>query len=220
MTRGHLSGIVNNMGKEVKMNKLSPRQKKILKIFKRYIEEEGYPPTARELRNELGVSSMGTICHHLNKLREKGYLENKEGKARGTRLSSFALKQKGMQYIPLVGRVPAGQPIEAIEGIEELIQLDKKIGLPEGVFALRVEGNSMIEADIKNGDIAFVKPQPTAENGEIVVAMVENEGTIKKFYKRKDRIELKPANPEVESIFCKNVRIIGKVVGVIHLFRK
>ncbi|MCG2677953.1 transcriptional repressor LexA [bacterium] len=197
---------------------LTRRQEKLLDLIKKNIERFGYPPTIREMAKGMGCSSTKGVRDHLKALERKGYLEREPSASRGVRLLDSALRPKDMQLVPLLGRVPAGEPIEAIEDMEKLIQLDKRLRLPDRTFALKVEGNSMVEADIRDGDYVLVRPQPAAENGEIVVALIGEEGTIKKFYKRNDKVELRPANPKMKPIFCKDVRIVGKIVGMMRRF--
>ncbi len=186
----------------------------------------GHSPTMREIASHFGFRSVTTVADHLKALEKKGLIFRGKG-ARKISLSSSNgfyknREQKNVSLVPMVGKVAAGTPILAFENIEEHFLIDKKFIRHDGVFLLHVSGDSMIDAHIQDGDYVFIKPQPQAERNDIVVAIIENEATIKRYIPHKDYIELKPENQNLESIkILRNhdlIRIIGKVVGVFHTF--
>lgn len=198
------------------MNTLTKRQKEILDYIANYIKEYGYSPTYEEIRTKLGLSAFSTVFEHLTALIDKGFLKRDENKERG-----LYLPEKKKQYfeIPLVGTIACGSPIEAIEEPDEYIEVRREDALRGTVYALRAKGNSMIKEGVFDGDILLVKKQDTAENGETVVAIIDdNQATLKKYFQEKDRIRLQPANPEFSPIYRKEVEIRGKVVKVIRNF--
>lgn len=203
--------------------KLTLKQKQILQFILEHLEEQGAPPTLREIADHFGFTSPASVKPHLEALEKKGYIRRHEHKARGIELVWERVRKVFWQRagIPLVGRVAAGQPILAEENIEAV--LDLKGLFPEAqyekLFALRVQGDSMRNAGILEGDLVIVRPQPKAEDGDIVVAIVnEEEGTIKRFFQEKDAVRLEPANPSYKPIRTKNVRIVGKVIGLVRHF--
>ncbi len=207
---------------------LTLTQKRVLNFLKIYISKNGFPPTLREIASHFGLRGPKGPQKTVEILERKGYLRRVRGGSRAIEILGYADKDgrnADMPYatlsIPIVGRVRAGEPILAIENIEGYINLDRSFLSSEDVFLLRVQGNSMIEAHIQDGDFALVKPQPNAENGEIVVALIEDEATIKRIFKKRDLVRLEPANPSMEPIVVKKgekrVTIVGKVVGI---FRK
>lgn len=207
---------------EEEMEELTNRQAEILKALKLFLAKKGFPPTVRELGQAVGLSSPATIQFHLNKLEEKGYIRKDPSKNRTIELlveNEFLEKDEKAVDVPLLGKVTAGNPIEAIEMPDEFFSLPVNL-LPKKseVFALRVNGESMINVGIYDGDIIIVERRETANNGETVVAMTEdNKVTVKTFYKEKDHIRLQPENDFMEPILLPNVTILGKVVG---LYRK
>ena len=202
---------------------LTPTQEKVLNFLKDFLREKGFPPTLREIASHFGLRGPKAPQKTLNILERKGYIRKVPGGSRAIEILSypqFSLTQ--ILPIPVIGRVNAGEPILAIENIERYINLDRSL-VPSGdVFLLRVQGDSMIDAHIQDGDFALVKPQPNAENGEIVVALIEDEATIKRIFKKRDLIRLEPANPKMEPIVVKKgekkVTIVGKVVGIFRKF--
>lgn len=204
------------------MEKLTERQNDILKVIKKSIAEKGYPPTVREIGAEVGLSSTATIHFHLTKLEEKGYLKKDNSKNRTLELlvpNEFVVKDDKVVDVPLLGKVTAGNPIEAIEVPDEFFSLPVNL-LPnkKEVFTLKVSGESMINVGIYDGDIIIVERKNNANNGDTVVAMTdENEVTVKTFYKEKDYIRLQPENDFMAPIILSNVTILGKVIG---LYRK
>ncbi|MEI6846249.1 MAG: transcriptional repressor LexA [Candidatus Firestonebacteria bacterium] len=194
------------------MNTISAAQKKVLDSLTLWLKENSHPPTLRELCRESGLKSTWTIRHHLKKLEEAGYVKLKEGLSRGI----FLLKKSA--GVPLLGRISAGKPIEAVENIEDTIDLNYMFSNIENIFALKIKGDSMINAGIFDGDIVFVKKQATAVNGDIVAAVLNNEATVKRFFKTPAGIKLKAENPKYEAIVSKNIKIAGKVVGVMRKY--
>ena len=201
--------------------KLTSTQEKVLNFLKNYLRKQGFPPTRREIASGFGLRGPKAPQKTLNILERKGYIRRVPGFSRGIEILSFPTPRTQTLSLPIVGRVTAGEPILAIENIEGYIHLDRSLVSSENVFLLRVHGDSMIEAHIQDGDFALVKPQPNAENGEIVVALIEDEATIKRIFKKRNLIRLEPANPNMEPIVVKKgekkITIVGKVVGI---FRK
>ena len=204
------------------MEKLTDRQQDILDTIKKEIAKNGFPPTVREIGAKVGLNSSATTFFHIKKLIEKGYLKQGNGKNRTLELlvpNEYLEKDEKVVDVPLLGKVQAGNPIEAIEMPDEFFHLPIDL-LPnkKEVFTLRVSGESMINVGIYDGDIIIVQRQETANNGETVVAMTEDYGvTVKTFYKEKDHIRLQPENDFMEPIILPNCTILGKVIG---LYRK
>ncbi|MCL6581527.1 MAG: transcriptional repressor LexA [Firmicutes bacterium] len=199
---------------------LTGRQRQILEFIKRQTRERGYPPSVREIGEAVGLSSSSTVHGHLARLEEKGYLRRDPSKPRAIEIleeGGRAVQKQRLVSLPLVGRVTAGQPILAVENIEDYVPLPRDLVGSEGCFLLKVQGDSMVGAGIHDGDLVIVKPQPTADNGDIVVALLEDEATVKRFYRERGAVRLQPENPRLEPIVTRNVRIVGKVVG---LFRR
>ena len=204
------------------MVELTKRQNEILNFIKEYIVKYGYPPTIREIGKALDISSPATIHAHLQNLEKKGIIKKMESKNRALELlveNEFANKNDLIIDVPLLGKITAGSPIEAIENPDEYFSLPSYL-IPKNkeVFTLNVSGTSMINAGILDGDIIIVEKANNARNGEIVVAMTdENEVTLKTFYKEKDHFRLQPENDTMEPIILTNVTILGKAIG---LYRK
>ncbi|GAW91477.1 transcriptional repressor LexA [Calderihabitans maritimus] len=197
---------------------LSRRQLAILEFIKEEIRKKGYPPSVREIGQAVGLSSSSTVHSHLAQLEKKGYIRRDPTKPRAIEVLDRSREtQKETVNVPLVGRVAAGQPILAEENIEDTFPLPLEFARSEEVFFLRVKGDSMIEAGIFEGDYLLVRRQNTAQNGDIVVALVDDEATVKRFYKEKGYVKLQPENQYMEPIITANVTIVGKVIG---LFRK
>jgi repressor LexA len=196
------------------MNQLTARQEQVLEIVTEYIGNYGYPPSLRDIGKKLSVSGTLGVMKHLEALEKKGYLRRQEGSSRGITLCNQA--QAGS--LPIVGVVRAGALHPAIEDIEGHFAIDNSQLRSGGTFFLRVKGDSMIHAHIKEGDLALVRPQPTAENRDIVVAMVGGEATLKRFYREGDQIRLQPENPNYSPIIIREgdgeLSIVGKVVGI------
>jgi repressor LexA len=201
---------------------LTSTQQRVFDFLKDFFQDKGFPPTLREIASHFGLRGPKGPQKTLNILERKGYIRKVPGGSRAIEILSYPpIRLTQILPIPIVGRVRAGEPILAIENIEGYINLDRNLVSSGDVFLLRVQGDSMIDAHIQDGDFALVKPQPNAENGEIVVALIEDEATIKRIFKKRDLIRLEPANPKMEPIVVKKgekrVIIVGKVVGI---FRK
>jgi len=204
------------------MPKMSQRQQAILDFIKASVRERGYPPSVREIGEAVGLASSSTVHGHLDRLEKKGLIRRDPTKPRAIEIldddsrANFALS---VRQVPLVGKVTAGEPITATENIEDYFSLPVHLVGDQEVFMLSVQGDSMIEAGIFDGDYVIVRQQPTAANGDIVVAMTEDgEATVKTFYKEKDHIRLQPENSSMEPIRLKDVTILGKVIGLIRRF--
>ena len=204
------------------MEKLTEKQNEVLTVIKKFMAEKGFAPTIRELCALCNLSSTATMFVHIKNLTKKGYITQTESKFRTIELNvpnEYDKKNENVIEVPLLGKVAAGNPIEAIENPNEFFSLPKEL-VPNNaeVFTLKVNGESMINAGILDDDVVIVKKQNNANNGEIVVAMTdENEVTLKRFYKEKDHIRLQPENDYLEPIILNNVKILGIAVG---LYRK
>ena len=192
-------------------------QQRILDFIKSEIEEKGYPPSVREICAAVGLRSTSTVHAHLNHLEEQGLIRRDSTKPRA--LEVLDGTQARGRSVPLVGRVTAGQPILAIENIEEYLSLPQSVLGQGDMFSLRVEGESMIDAGILDGDIVVLRQQDTAENGEIVVAMTpEYEATLKRIFYEDGRVRLQPENSAMEPIYTENATVLGKLVALIRQF--
>ena len=190
------------------MPRTSDKQEKILEFLNAYVEENGYPPAVREICAAVGLRSTATVSYHLNELKKQGRIKGEPNKRRAIALPDTQRQGR----IPVIGVVTAGLPILAVENIESTIPWD---GDPD-CFALRVRGDSMIGAGILDGDKVVVRPQPDADNGEIVVALLEDEATVKRLHREKDEVWLLPENPAYSPIDGHNASILGKVKAVIR----
>ncbi len=211
---------------------LTAKQREVLEAVQRWIEERGRPPTLREKAQQMGVSSTNAIRDHLRVLEGKGYLKREARLSRGLEVIRGGKADaperppvlRGPDHqlvaIPLVGRVAAGAPILAEENIEDTLYLDKFFVREGDLFALQVKGSSMINAGIFDGDYVFVRQQPVAERGEIVVALIGEEATVKTYYPENGQIRLQPENDTMEPIIIRRgdpeVRIVGKVSAVLR----
>lgn len=195
---------------------LFKKEKEVYEFIKEQIEENGYPPSVREICAAVGLSSPSTVHRYINSLEEKGYIIKDGLKKRAIKLPK---RENGIDVlsVPIVGTVAAGQPILAEENIEEYFPLPINYASKTDMFMLRVRGDSMIQAGIFDGDYVIVEQQKTAKNGEIVVALIEDSATVKTFYKEKDYVRLQPENDALEPIITREVEILGKVSGI---FRK
>ncbi len=196
------------------MNNLTQRQKEILEFVSGYIKEKGMSPSYDEIRDKFGLSALSTVHEHITELVEKGFLRRDERKERG-----LYLPAKRQQYIevPLIGAIACGKPIEAIEIPDEFIKVAREDSLRGNIYALKARGDSMIQEGIFDGDLIIVKKQSTAENGDTVVAIIDdNQATLKKYYQEKEKIRLQPANPEFAPIYRTEVEIRGVVVKIIR----
>ncbi len=199
------------------MSTLTKKQKEIRDYIAQYSEKHGYAPSLTEIKNEFNMSAVSTAHEHISNLINKGVLKRVKGVARSLELIKNEISSNLMS-IPLVGTITAGRPIEAIEIPDEVIEISKDRRFQEGeLYALKVKGNSMIGDGIFDGDIAIIKKQEWADNGDTAVAIIDdNEATLKKFYKEKGRIRLQPANPTFQPIFRKHVEIRGIAVKIIR----
>jgi repressor LexA len=198
---------------------LSTRQRDILGFIASYTNDHGYPPSVRDIGKATGLASASTVHSHLTKLESAGLLRRDKTKPRAIELLTTANQTSAprAQVLPVVGRIAAGRPVLAEENIEEYVEVSALFGGDQSQYVLRVSGDSMKDAGILAGDYVVVKPQPTAQDGEIVVALVGDEATVKRFYKERDCIRLQPENPDMEAIRSRAVEVIGIVCG---LYRK
>jgi len=200
------------------MRRLTPRQQEVYDYLEQHLRDNGYPPTLREICSNFGLKSTRAASDHLHALERKGYITRIRDRSRGIELRGPRPSAEG-RSVPLVGRIAAGEPLLAQENITDRVTLDPNFLKGEGNFLLEVQGESMIEAHICPGDYILVRPQENATNGEVVVAMIEDEATVKRFERKGDRIRLVPENKEMEPIEIRNPRqlkIIGIVVGLIR----
>ena len=200
---------------------LTKRQQEIVDFIKKYSARYGYPPTVRDIGKAIGLTSSSTVHAHLANLEKVGLLRRDPTKPRAIELlvdkAKRATRPGGFDGLPLVGQVAAGQPVLAEENIEEYVEIPPLAGGDEGEFVLTVTGDSMINAGIHDGDHVVVCSQDTAQDGEIVVALVgESEATVKRFYKEDDHIRLQPENDALEPIVSTEVSVLGRVVGVLR----
>ncbi len=195
---------------------LNERQAAILNFIKKELQKKGYPPSVREIGKAVGLSSSSTVHGHLAQLEKRGYIRRDPTKPRAIEViegeGNFVRKE--IVNVPVVGRVTAGEPILAVENIEDTFPLPIDFVNNDNVFILSVRGESMINAGILDGDYVVVRQQSVARNGDIVVALLEDEATVKTFYKEKDYIRLQPENPYMDPIYATDVKILGKVTGV------
>lgn len=200
---------------------LYKRQKQILDFLSQYIQKNGFSPTLTEIAEALSVSSLATVHEHLAAMVKKGVIKRYEGAVRGIEIVDKKLGElvKGIE-LPILGFIAAGKPIEPYADPNASLSVSPgMIGGKKRSFVLQVKGNSMVEEGILDGDFVVVEQQETARNGEIVVALLENGfATLKKFFKEATRVRLEPANSEMAPIFAKNVKIQGKVVGIVRRF--
>ena len=191
------------------------RAERILAYIRETIDERGYPPSVREIAEAVGLASTSAVHHHLTKLEKEGRLQKEATRSRALTLPGGHGAK--VTNAPIIGEIAAGQPIEAYEDRTETMSLPAELAPRHDTFVLRVRGKSMIEDHIDNGDYVVIQPQETARDGEIVVAILEdNTATLKRFYKERDRVRLQPANSEMEPIYARDVKIQGKVIGVIR----
>jgi repressor LexA len=197
------------------MEMLTRQQEKVLRFIQNHFKKFGYPPTIREIGNHIGAKWSHGIERHLRALEQKGHLTRVRNKSRGIKLSSNPI---GIE-VPILGRITAGKPILAVENVEEKIVLDPSFVKGDGTFLLMVEGLSMKNAGILDGDLVLVRQQPTVESGEIVAALIGDEATVKRFRQNGDQVILEPENPDFEPIYSDSasIKIIGKVLAVLRL---
>jgi repressor LexA len=194
---------------------LTKRQQEIFDFIGRYSEKHGYPPTVRDIGRAIGLTSSSTVHAHLANLEKIGLLRRDPSKPRAIEvLVDKAMKAVAPRGLPLVGQVAAGQPVLAEENIEDYVDVPPIAGGDEGGYLLRVSGDSMKDAGIIEGDYVVVRPQKTAADGDIVVALVGEEATVKRFFKEADHVRLQPENEALEPIRSREVEVLGRVVGV------
>lgn len=209
--------------------KITKRQQQIYDFIRAYQQEKGYPPSVREMAAAVGLSSPSTVHAHLSALEERGLIKRDKTKPRALEVfnqdgSASALAEvkevpnRGAISLPLIGRVAAGLPILAEQNVEDTFTLPTEIATDSSSFILEVHGNSMINVGIYNGDYIVVREQKSAMNGEIVVAMIDGEATVKTFYKEQGRVRLQPENDAMEPIYATNPTILGKVVALMRRF--
>lgn len=191
------------------------KQEEILQFIKDQLCEKGYPPSVREICSAVGLRSTSTVHGHLERLEKKGYIRRDPTKPRAIEVVDSNLFKREMINIPVVGTVTAGQPILAVENVEDTFTIPiTYVKSDKELFMLTISGESMIEAGILDGDKVIIEKTDTAENGEIVIALIGNEATIKRFFKEKDHIRLQPENKTMEPIIVDDCKIIGKIVGL------
>ncbi len=194
------------------MEKLSKTQEKVFNFIKETIDKRGLAPSVREIGAAVGLKSTSTVQYNLNALEERGYIERDSQLKRTIRICKGGIRPA---HVPLVGTVTAGAPILAVESIEDYIPVPiEQRG--RTLFALRIKGDSMINAGILDGDIAVAEQTPTAENGDIIVALIEDEATVKRFYKEKGHFRLQPENDNYEPIIVNELAVLGKVISLIR----
>ena len=198
------------------MRSSAQNQQKILDFIKSEIELKGYPPSVREICAAVGLKSTSTVHAHLNHLERQGLIRRDSTKPRALEVLDGS-HQRG-RSVPLVGRVTAGQPILASETIEDDLVLPQNMLGSDEIYCLRVQGESMLEAGILDGDIVVLRQQDTAENGEIVVAMVDDEATLKRIFYEEDHVRLQPENSTMEPIYADTVAVLGKLIALFRQF--
>jgi repressor LexA len=199
---------------------LTSRQEEVLNYIREHLEEHGAPPTLREMGQALGIASPNGVKSLVEALVRKGYLQRREGVARGLSLTRDPLPSPGIVRIPILGRVAAGVPLLAEENREGYLQLDESFINSDETFALKVRGDSMVEAGILDGDTVVARMQPTARTGDIIVAVIDNEATVKFYFPGPDKIRLEPANPYYQPIEVDPrttpFRVAGKVIALLR----
>lgn len=205
--------------------KLTARQDQIYQFICKEVDEKGYPPSVREIAEAVGLSSPSTVHTHLQILEDKGYIRRDLSKPRALEIIDDAIGDapaaadgsvRGIVSLPLVGKVAAGTPILAEQNIESMISLPESLVGDSASFVLRVQGESMINAGIFSGDYVVVRQQGQADNGQIVVAMVDDGATVKTFYREDGRIRLQPENPTMDPIYVTDPKILGRVVALVR----
>lgn len=197
------------------MKPLTERQQKVLTFIENYVDERPYPPTMREIAEHFGISVKGAY-DHVKALERKGCIKSGGHRSRTMEVVGKSPLDSGSIKIPLLGEVAAGKPIFAEENFDSSIQVPSAMVGKQSCFALRIRGDSMINAGILDGDTAIIEERSTASNGDIIVAMLEDSVTLKRFYKEKDRIRLAAENPDYSPIFTQDLRILGRLRGLIR----
>ncbi len=204
---------------------LTPEQHRVVGFIVKYRSETGFPPTVREIASALGYKSPNNVRQHLRLIEQKGFIRLLPGKARGIEISAtLAVEEFGEEVddgVPLIGSVAAGKPITAIENVDGYVTLDRSIFRGDGLFALRIKGDSMTGMGILNGDIVVVRKKAQAEHGEVVVVIIDGDATLKRFIKEGGTIKLRAENPAYEDILLdpgSSLQVAGKLVGVIRKY--
>lgn len=196
------------------------KQSEIYEFLKTYTESKGYPPSVREICEAVSLRSTSTVHGHLKRLEKKGMIKRDPSKPRALEIAELSSTKKEMINIPIVGKITAGSPILATENIEDTFPLPLDyIKHDRELFMLRVSGQSMINAGIRDNDLAIVESAQSAINGEIVVALIDDSATIKRFYREKDHIRLQPENDTMDPILVDDCKILGKLVGIFRSFK-
>jgi len=208
--------------------RLTPRQRKVLRVIREWVDEHGYPPSVREIGDAVGLTSTSSVHHQLRTLERKGYLRRDPHRTRAVdvrhpddapaaaEVAEPAEERPAAAYVPLLGTIAAGGPILAEQAVESVFPLPREIVGEGTLFLLNVRGDSMIDAAIRDGDWVVVRQQPVAENGEIVAAMIDGEATVKTFSRRDGRVRLLPANPAYDPIPGDDASVLGRVVAVLR----
>jgi len=202
------------------MKDLTEKQEQVLQFIVDVVREKGFPPTIREIGDQFGITAKGAY-DHLKAIEKKGFIRTSKNQSRAIELlkgageEALVVRASG---IPLLGQVAAGAPILAEENIEEYIAVPDDLAKKPGTFALRVRGESMIDAGINDGDIAIIQKKDSARNGEIVVALLEGEATLKVFFKETDQVRLEPRNSRLRPIRTKKATILGKLIGLYRIY--
>ena len=203
------------------MKGITDRQKEVLTFISAYTEENSYPPTVRDISNHFGIS-LRAVQDHILALQKKGYLSQSQKKARSIRVLSDCRDKEPETFIgkvPLLGTVAAGKPLLSEENLDGYVNLTEPFVRPgKSYFALRVRGQSMINAGILDGDLAVVEQSSTAQDGQIIVAVIDDAITLKRYYKESERIRLQPENPQFQAIYCTDVRIVGILSNIVRTY--
>ncbi len=201
------------------MDDLTRRQKEVLEYLRTYIHQNGYAPCVRDICSALDLKSTSTAHAHLTKLERKGYITRDPAKPRTIMVLGDHSATERFVSVPIVGKVAAGIPITAVENIEEYISLPYSLLGSDDVFILNVSGDSMMNAGILNHDKIIAQRQDYAQNGDIVVALLDDEATVKRFFVEDGRVRLQPENDHYAPIYARDVDVLGKVIGVLRMFR-
>lgn len=202
-------------------NNLTDREREIFEYIKNTIKNDGYAPSVRDICNALGMKSTSTVHTYLARLEEKGAIQKAAGKSRTIRVDNGTAPSSSTVRVPILGKVAAGMPILAVENYDGYIDFPRPSSrlTSNDLFALKVQGESMIEAGILDGDLIVVEKASTARDGDIIVALVEDEATVKTFYREDDRFRLQPENSSMEPIYTKELLVLGKVVASMRFYR-